>query len=127
MRDEQDGYDIERYFIPRNFKQEDTVLNGKINARRVSEAGLMGGFLWALENNLLGSVSPTALFVLFLCTAIPVCALALIGIAGYPLSTFLFIYFDFQKNKRKLHFKRIQIRQRKKVNHVVDEKHKETK
>ena len=108
MFDDEEGNGT--YYIPRNYTQEDTVLNGKINVRRVLEACMIGGFIWALENNLLKGASFMTLFILFLCLGVPLCALALLGISGYPLSTFLFIYFDFQKNKRKFHFKRIKKR-----------------
>ena len=95
--DNQNDRDI--YVIPPNFVDTGTFFGGMFKARNVIEAGILAG----------GTGIPVFLFlpagltvrVIVLClTSLPLALLALIGISGESLTSFLAIFLKYLRNRR---------------------------
>ena len=95
--DNQNDHDI--YVIPPNFVDTGTFFGGMFKARNVIEAGILAA----------GTGVPVFLFlpagltvrIIVLClTSLPLALVALIGISGESLSSFLLIFLRYVKNRR---------------------------
>ena len=95
--DNQNDHDI--YVIPPNFVDTGTFFGGMFKARNVIEAGILAA----------GTGGPVFLFlpagltvrIIVLClTSLPLALVALIGISGESLSSFLLIFLRYVKNRR---------------------------
>ena len=91
--------DRDIYVIPPNFVDTGTFFGGMFKARNVVEAGILAG----------GTGIPVFLFlpagltvrVIVLClTSLPLALLALIGISGESLTSFLVIFLKYLRNRR---------------------------
>ncbi len=86
------------YRIPENFVDTGTVMGGMFKLRNVIEAGVIASvFIFPLFKM---SISLTAKIIIACLTALPLGLLALIGVNGESLSTFILGFFKFLKNKR---------------------------
>ena len=91
--------DHDLYTIPPNFIGASTFLGGMFKVRNVIEAGILAVaigvpvLLWI-------PVGVTAKVIILCLTALPAAMLALMGIGGESLSSFLVIFIKFLKNRR---------------------------
>ena len=86
------------YRIPENFVDTGTVMGGMFKLRNVIEAGAIAAvFILPLFKV---NLSLTAKIIIACLTALPLGLLALIGINGESLSTFILGFFKFLRNKR---------------------------
>jgi type IV secretory pathway VirB4 component len=89
---------FDTYVIPPNFIESGTFLGGMFKVRNTIEAGvlalLVGVPIFCIE------VSLTARIVILCMTALPLALLALIGVSGESLSSFLLIFAKYLKNRR---------------------------
>lgn len=86
------------YRIPENFVDTGTVMGGMFKLRNVIEAGAIAAvFIVPLFKV---NLSLTAKIIIACLTALPLGLLALIGINGESLSTFILGFFKFLQNKR---------------------------
>ena len=86
------------YIIPPNFVDTGTLFGGMFKARNVLEAGILavviGGPVLYLP------ISLTARIIILCLTALPLGLLALIGISGESLSSFLLVFLRYLRNRR---------------------------
>ncbi len=87
------------YNIPPNFIGSSTFLGGLFKVRNVIEAGILASVigipvLFLLPYNL------TVRIIILCLTALPLAMLALMGIGGLSLSSFIVIFFQFVRNRR---------------------------
>jgi len=86
------------YIIPPNFIESGTFFGGMFRLRNAIEAGalaLMAG-LPVINLNL-----PLTTRIIIIClTALPLALFGLIGISGESLTSFIFIFFKYLKNRR---------------------------
>lgn len=88
------------YVIPPNFIEGGTLFGGMFKTRNVVEAGILA--LIAGVPVLSLSLSLTTRIILLCLTALPLAMLALIGVSGGSLSSFIFLFFVFLRNRRTL-------------------------
>lgn len=88
------------YVIPPNFIEGGTLLGGMFRTRNAIEAGILG-LVVGLPVLHLGFSLTTRIIILCL-TALPLALLALIGVSGSSLSTFILLFFSYLRNKRML-------------------------
>ena len=88
------------YLIPPNFIEGGTLLGGMFKTRNVIEAGILG-LAVGLPVMSLG-FSLTVRIIILCLTALPLALLALIGVGGSSLSSFLLIFFSYLRNRRVL-------------------------
>jgi len=86
------------YFIPPNFIEGGTLFGGMFKFRNVIEAGILAAAVGVPI--FLLDLSLTVKIVILCLTAFPVGLLALIGISGESLSSFIFGFFKFLKRRR---------------------------
>ena len=91
--------DHDTYIIPPNFVETGTFFGGMFKARNVIEAGVLA-FAIGLPVFLFLPLGLTARIIVLCLTALPLALLALIGISGESLSSFLVIFLKFLKNRR---------------------------
>lgn len=91
--------DHDTYIIPPNFVETGTFFGGMFKARNVIEAGILAAVVGMPVFLCLPFGLTTRIIVLCL-TAMPLGLVALIGIAGESLSSFLFIFLKYLKNRR---------------------------
>ena len=91
--------DHDTYIIPPNFVETGTFFGGMFKARNVIEAGVLA-FAIGLPVFLFLPLGLTARIIVLCLTALPLALLALIGISGESLSSFLAIFLKFLKNRR---------------------------
>lgn len=88
------------YIIPPNFIEGGTFLGGLFKTRNVIEAGILvlivGLPIISLQFSL------TTRIILLCLTALPLALLALIGVAGGSLSSFILLFFAYLRNRRVL-------------------------
>lgn len=113
--------DHDAYIIPPNFVETGTFFGGMFKARNVVEAGILS-FAIGLPVFLFLPFSLTARIIVLCLTALPLGMLALIGISGESLSSFLFIFLKYLKNRRVISCDTIQCE---KKEHTTAEKRKE--
>lgn len=92
--------DLDTYIIPPNFIEGGTLLGGLFKARNAVEAGILA-LLTGLPVLSLGVSLSTRIIILCL-TTLPLVMLALIGVAGGSLSSFILLFFTFLCNRRVL-------------------------
>ena len=78
------------YIIPPNFIESGTLLGGMFRTRNVIEAGILA-LAVGLPILYLG-LSLTTRIILLCLTALPLALLALIGVSGNSLSTFILLF-----------------------------------
>ena len=88
------------YVIPPNFIEGGTLLGGMFKTRNVIEAGVLGLLVGLPVLNL--GISITTRVIILCLTALPLVLVALIGISGNSLSTFILQFFRFLRNRRVL-------------------------
>lgn len=88
------------YIIPPNFIEGGTLLAGMFKTRNVVEAGILALIVGLPVLNL--NLSLTMRIILLCLTALPLAMLALIGVAGGSLSSFILLFFAFLRNRRTL-------------------------
>ena len=88
------------YVIPPNFIEGGSFFGGLFKARNVVEAVILavGTGLPILTL----SLTLTVRIILLCLTSLPLALLALIGIAGMPLSSYIILFFRFLRNRRSL-------------------------
>lgn len=86
------------YFIPPNFIEGGTLFGGMFKLRNVIEAGILAGAVGAPV--FIFELSLTVRVIILCLTALPVGLLALIGVSGESLSSFIFGFFKFLKRRR---------------------------
>ena len=91
--------DRDTYIIPPNFVETGTFFGGMFKVRNVIEAGILAAVVGVPVFICLPFGLTTRIIVLCL-TAMPLGLVALIGIAGESLSSFLFIFLKYLKNRR---------------------------
>ena len=91
--------DHDTYIIPPNFVDTGTFFGGMFKARNVIEAGVLASVVGIPVFVCLPFGLTTRIIVLCL-TAMPLGLVALIGISGESLSSFLFIFLKYLKNRR---------------------------
>ena len=91
--------DHDTYIIPPNFVETGTFFGGMFKARNVIEAGVLASAI-GLPVFLFLPLGLTARIIMLCLTALPLALLALIGISGESLSSFLIIFLKFLKNRR---------------------------
>ena len=88
------------YLIPPNFIEGGTLLGGMFRTRNVIETGILGAVVGLPVLNL-GFYLTTRIIILCL-TALPLVLLALIGVGGSSLSSFILLFFSYLRNRRVL-------------------------
>ena len=88
------------YIIPPNFIEGGTLFGGMFKTRNVVEAGILALIVGLPVLNL--NLSLTMRIILLCLTALPLAMLALIGVAGGSLSSFILLFFAFLRNRRTL-------------------------
>ena len=88
------------YLIPPNFIEGGTLLGGMFKTRNVIEAGILGAVAGLPVLNL--GVSLTDRIIILCLTALPLVLLALIGVRGSSLSSFILLFFSYLRNRRML-------------------------
>ena len=90
--------EFQTYIIPPNFIEGGTFFGGMFKIRNVIEAGilavLVGVPVLSIETSL------TARIIILCFTALPLALFALIGISGEPLSSYVYAFFKWLKNRR---------------------------
>lgn len=92
------------YHIPPNFIEGGTVMGGLFKLRNVIEAGILALFVGVPIFML--NMDVTAKIVILCFTALPLSLLALIGVSGESLSSYIFGFFKFLINRRVVGVKR---------------------
>ena len=87
------------YIIPPNFIGVGTFLGGMFKARNAVEAGILA-VLFGIPIFSFGDLSLTARIIIFCITGLPVSLIALVGISGESLSSFILTFLKFVKNRR---------------------------
>lgn len=90
--------DHDTYIIPPNFVDTGTFFGGMFKARNVIEAGIL--VVVTGVPVLFLPFSLTARIIILCLTALPLALIALIGISGESLSSFLFIFLKYLRNRR---------------------------
>ena len=86
------------YIIPPNFVESGTFFGGMFKVRNAIEAGVLALAVgWPVFH--LG-LSLTTRIIILCMTSLPLALFGLIGISGESLSSFIFIFFKFLKNRR---------------------------
>ena len=88
----------EIYVIPPNFIEGGTLFGGLFKTRNAIEAGVIG-FLVGIPV-LSFPFSLTTKIIILCLTALPLVLLALIGVSGGSLSTFILLFFSYLRNRR---------------------------
>lgn len=96
MSNQQNEHDS--YYIPPNFIEGGTLFGGMFKFRNVIEAGILAAAVGAPV--FMFNLSLTVKIIILCLTALPVGLLALIGISGESLSSFIFGFFKFLKRRR---------------------------
>ena len=90
--------EFDTYYIPPNFIEGGTVMGGLFKLRNVIEAGILA-FCVGMPIFMLNlEMSVKAVLLCF--TVLPLAMLALIGISGESLSSYIFGWFNFLINRR---------------------------
>lgn len=88
------------YVIPPNFIEGGSFFGGLFKARNVVEAVILAAGTGLPILTL--SLTLTVRIILLCLTSLPLALLALIGIAGMPLSSYIILFFRFLRNRRNL-------------------------
>lgn len=96
MRQSEEKHDT--YLIPPNFIEGGTLFGGAFKVRNVIEAGVLVAAVGIPV--LLLELTLTAKIIILCLTALPLGLLALIGISGESLSSYVLAFFEFLQNRR---------------------------
>ncbi|MGN0180008.1 MAG: VirB4 family type IV secretion system protein [Monoglobaceae bacterium] len=96
MKKTDEQYDT--YIIPPNFIEGGTLFGGMFKFRNVIEAGILAALVGIPVFSIHASI--TARIIILCLTALPLALFALIGISGEPLSSYIFAFFKWLKNRR---------------------------
>ena len=91
--------DRDTYIIPPNFIESGTFFGGMLKARNVIEAGILAFAIGVPVFSLL-PLGLTARIIALCLTALPAALVALIGVSGESLSSFLLIFIKYLRNRR---------------------------
>ena len=91
--------DRDTYIIPPNFIESGTFFGGMFKARNVIEAGILAFAIGVPVFSLL-PLGLTARIIALCLTALPAALVALIGVSGESLSSFLLIFIKYLRNRR---------------------------
>lgn len=86
------------YIIPPNFIEGGTLFGGMFKIRNVIEAGILAISVGVPVFSI--NISLTARIIILCFTALPLALFALLGISGEPLSSYIFAFFKWLKNRR---------------------------
>ena len=86
------------YLIPPNFIEGGTMFGGMFKIRNVIEAGILA--VAAGVPVLSIHISLTARIIILCFTALPLALFGLLGVSGESLSSFIFAFFKWLKNRR---------------------------
>ncbi len=86
------------YIIPPNFIEGGTLFGGMFKIRNVIEAGILAISVGIPVFSI--NISLTARIIILCFTALPMALFALLGISGEPLSSYIFAFFKWLKNRR---------------------------
>ena len=86
------------YIIPPNFIEGGTLFGGIFKIRNVIEAGILAVSVGVPVFSI--NISLTARIIILCFTALPLALFALLGISGEPLSSYIFAFFKWLKNRR---------------------------
>lgn len=86
------------YIIPPNFIEGGTMFGGMFKFRNVIEAGILAVLTGVPIFSMHASI--TVRIIVLCLTALPLSLFALIGISGEPLSSYIFAFFKWLKNRR---------------------------
>lgn len=92
--------DWDTYIIPPNFIEGGTFLGGMFKVRNVIEACILALLVGVPVLSL--DASLTARIIILCLTALPLALIALIGISGGSLTSFIILFFMFLRNRRVL-------------------------
>ena len=90
--------EFDTYYIPPNFIEGGTVMGGLFKLRNVIEAGILALFVGMPIFMLNLDMSAKAVILCF--TVLPLALLALIGVSGESLSSYIFGWFIFLIDRR---------------------------
>lgn len=86
------------YVIPPNFIESGTFFGGMFKVRNAIEAGVLA---LAAGLPVIGLNLPLTTRIIIIClTSLPLALLGLIGVSGESLSSFIFIFFKYLRNRR---------------------------
>lgn len=88
------------YLIPPNFIEGGTLMGGMLRTRNVVEGGILGALIGLPVLHL--PFSLTTRIIILCLTALPVVLVALVGIGGSSLSTFILQFISYLRNRRVL-------------------------
>ena len=94
----QNDSEFDIYHIPPNFIEGGTVMGGLFKLRNVIEAGILAFVVGVPIFMLDFDVTAKVMVICF--TALPLALLALIGVSGESLSSYIFGFFNFLLNRR---------------------------
>lgn len=86
------------YLIPPNFIEGGTFFGGMFKIRNVIEAGILAVAVGVPVLSI--HISLTARIIILCFTALPLALFGLLGVSGESLSTFIFAFFKWLKNRR---------------------------
>ncbi len=86
------------YLIPPNFIESGTFFGGMFKIRNVIEAGILAVAVGVPVLSI--HISLTARIIILCFTALPLALFSLLGISGESLSSFIFAFFKWLKNRR---------------------------
>ena len=93
------GNEHDSYVIPPNFVETGTIFGGMFKARNAIEAGVLAVVV-GIPVFVFLPLGLTARIIVLCLTALPLALVALIGISGESLSSFLFIFLKYMRNRR---------------------------
>ena len=96
MNNEKEHHDT--YIIPPNFIEGGTLFGGLFKIRNVIEAGILAISVGIPVFTL--NISLTAKIIILCLSSLPLGIFGLLGIAGEPLSSFVFAFFKWLKKRR---------------------------
>lgn len=86
------------YLIPPNFIEDGTFFGGMFKIRNVIEAGILAVAVGVPVLSI--HISLTARIIILCFTALPLALFGLLGVSGESLSSFVFAFFKWLKNRR---------------------------
>lgn len=96
MKETEEHHDT--YLIPPNFIEGGTFFGGMFKIRNVIEAGILAVAVGVPVLSI--HISLTARIIILCFTALPLALFGLLGVSGESLSTFIFAFFKWLKNRR---------------------------
>lgn len=90
--------EFQTYIIPPNFIEGGTFFGGMFKILNVIEAGILAVLVGVPVLSI--GISLTARIIILCFTALPLALFALIGISGEPLSSYVYAFFKWLKNRR---------------------------